>query len=295
MILNCGGQGYVDSSNGTVTEIYGCGIEAGAFTPAEHTDVLGPAFAKSGAPKYKLTIFHLLVGFLTIASLVSCDIISVPDEEYAFSHNAGLFNATGLDASEHNVSYVLPDRTVLFDLLDCGIISNSTSLSKRANQRTYGCMKVGLLYRSCKKMQVTQEGTWWTSWEPASNCLFNSLGDEGTITVSASYTKGWSHTSGVDFNFGDIKATASYTISESYTIGQSMTCKVPAQKNGRVYAQMKMYWADTQIQECQTSGQDNYLECGAFGPYLRINAPISDGHVDNRAFGCSTGANANCN
>lgn len=37
MIWNCGDHSYIDSSNGTVTEIYGCGIETCAFTPAEYT------------------------------------------------------------------------------------------------------------------------------------------------------------------------------------------------------------------------------------------------------------------
>ena len=84
MILNCGGQGYVDSSNGTVTEIYGCGIEAGAFTPAEHTDVLGPAFA--GASRYKLKISHFLVGILVTACLVSGNTINMSHEMSMIRH-----------------------------------------------------------------------------------------------------------------------------------------------------------------------------------------------------------------
>lgn len=84
MILNCGGHGYIDSSNGTVTEIYGCGIEAGAFTPAEHTDVLGPAFA--GASRYKLKISHLLVGILVTACLVSGNTINMSHEMSMIRH-----------------------------------------------------------------------------------------------------------------------------------------------------------------------------------------------------------------
>ena len=84
MIFNCGGQGYVDSAYGSVTEIYGCGIEAGAFTPGDHTDVLGPAFA--GASRYKLKISHLLVGILVTACLVSGNTINMSHEMSMIRH-----------------------------------------------------------------------------------------------------------------------------------------------------------------------------------------------------------------
>ncbi|QEU61148.1 hypothetical protein KDRO_E00180 [Kluyveromyces lactis] len=60
--------------------------------------------------------------------------------------------------------------------------------------------------------------------------------------------------------------------------------------------QNKMYWADYQYQTCYRNvpgacGSSNFC-CGAYSPYIRVNAPISDNHADNRNVGCSIGSAA---
>lgn len=170
---------------------------------------------------------------------------------------------------------------------------NDNSTVKRSESFDY---VAGPGLASWKQLQVANDGYWWSGWEKVTGCLYTNLGESGSQTMEGCDEKSWSVSVNTGIDFKVFQAGASYTISESHSQCRSKTCDVSGGSKLAIWAQKKMYWADTQVQECIYQAlHPEYNGCGPWGPYIRLNAPISDGHDDNLNLGCSTGDASGCN
>lgn len=139
---------------------------------------------------------------------------------------------------------------------------------------------------SVREWQTVQSGTWWSPWYPISCCTYCDKGPRGCqILIGYGFTYTWSVSHDVGFNFGQIAASTSLSITESHQEALGFTCDWdggagPAQ----VWYQQEVYWADFQYRDRLVG--DNYCTyIEDWSEYIRADAPIDD----QTNMGCSVG------
>ena len=136
--------------------------------------------------------------------------------------------------------------------------------------------------------QTAQQGTWWSTWYPASCVHQNGYGGEPVLvqlTQSTSYSATWS--AGFSVNYGtEASLSIGYSTTETNTVSESETYTVPAYSYGQVWQQQLMVWQDQQHQHCHKYNYGKHgIKCGAWSAYVRGNLPVKNG----QSFGWSTG------
>lgn len=95
-----------------------------------------------------------------------------------------------------------------------------------------------------------RHGTWWSSWNLISSCLYTCLGYSASLMETVRETHFRSYCVCAGISASGLNAMATYTVSESHEQCTEWTCEVPGNSVLRMFGQQKMYWADLQYQTC---------------------------------------------
>ncbi|KAJ1555767.1 hypothetical protein HK405_013439 [Cladochytrium tenue] len=157
----------------------------------------------------------------------------------------------------------------------------------------------GYVYDTWVDVQVVESGTWWNSWNFASNCQVCSSSSSCSIDASWSSSTSASFSSNFDTSTegtvlsiinGDSGLNLGYTWATGNSQSGNSDCSGGSSESIGVWTQQEMGWSNSQTRTCWSQYEDciETSGCGAWSAYMHGDWPLAGESTIN--VGCSVGS-----